>query len=260
MHAPVVGGGPALEAGMVAGDGAEMVPDPVEDLVGLLDAAEAWGGHVGEAVELGGRRLEHGVVRLEEARADDQDVAEARRRAVLPLERLEEPLELDARRLEAGERVPDDVPPGPFVHPPPEIHQHAPAHDPAVLDRVVDAQHVRVPRPLVARPRDVLDRRVVVEPLRLLVPKVPQPVPLRRALRVERPRVVVHDPRLLLVHVLLEDLPPEERFGPLEVEWCVERDPYSGFDLAGCRGRDDGRRLSIQEPELVVLPVCAPGV
>lgn len=261
VHAPVIGGGPALEARVVAGDGAEVVPDPAEDVIGLFDAAEARGREVGQAVELGGLRLEHVVVGLEEAGADDEHVAEPRRRVVLPLQRLQQPLELDARRVEAVKAAvaaADNVLAGPFVHPPPEIHQDAPAHDAAVLDRLVDPQHIRVLLAPVARARNVLDRRVVVEPLRLLVPKVAEPIPLRRALRVEGPRVVVHNPRLLLVHVLLEHLPPEERFGPLEVQRRVQRHPHAGFDLAGRRGGDHCGRLPVEEPQFVVLAVRAP--
>lgn len=74
---------------MVARDGGEMVPDPIEHLVGLLDAAEPRRGQIGQAVELRGLGLQHGVVRLEEAGAHDQDVAEARGRVVLPLQGLE---------------------------------------------------------------------------------------------------------------------------------------------------------------------------
>lgn len=258
VHAPVVRGGPALEARVVAGDGAEVVPDPAEDVVRLFDAAEARGRQVGQAVELIGLRLEHVVVRLEEAGAHDQHVAKAGCRVVLPFQRLQQPLELDARRVEAVEIGAHDVLAGPFVHPPPKIHQDAPAHDAAVLDRLVDPQHVRVLLAALARARDVLDRRVVVEPLRLLVPKVAEPVPLRRALRVERPRVVVHDPRLLLVHVLLEHLPPEERLRALEVQRRVQRHPHAGFDLAGRRGRDHRGGLPVEEPQFVVLAVRAP--
>lgn len=217
MHTPVVRGGPALEAGVIAGDGAEVVPDPVEDLVGLFDAAEARRGEVGQAVELGGLLLQHLVVGLEEAGADDQHVAEARDRVVLPLQRLQQPVEFDGGGVEALEPVADDLLAGPFVDPPPEIHQDAAAHDAAVLDGLVDAEDVGVSFPPVARARDVLDRGVVVEALCLLVPEMAEPVPLRGALRVERPGVVVHDPRLLLVHVLLEHLSPEQRLGPLEV-------------------------------------------
>lgn len=147
--------------------------------------------------------------------------------------------------MEALEVIAHNVLPGSFLDPPPEVDQYPAAHDAASLDGLVDAEDVGVHLPLVASARDVLDGGVVVESLRLLVPEVAEPVPLRRALRVEGPGVVVHDPGLLLVHVFLEDLAPEERFGPLEVQWCVERHADPGLDLAGGGCRHDCGCLAV---------------
>lgn len=260
MHAPVVGRGPPLKAGMITGDGAEIVPDPLQHLIGLLDAAQARRRHIGQAVQLAFVGLEHFKVTLEETRPHNQNIAEPRRGAVLPLQRLEQPLELDGAGLEALKSPADHFFAGPFVHPPPEIDEHASAHDPAALHGALDAQDIRVRFALVACAGDVLDGGVVVEARGLLVAKVPQPVPLRGGLRVERPRVVVHDPRLLLVHVLLEHLPAEQRFARLEVERRVERDAHARFDLGRRRRRHGRRRLSVQEAEFVGGPVCAPRV
>lgn len=46
---------PALEAGLVTGHGGEVVPDPAEDFLALLQADEGVGGKVrAEGLELGG--------------------------------------------------------------------------------------------------------------------------------------------------------------------------------------------------------------
>ena len=71
----------------------------------------------------------------------------------------------------------------------------------------------------------------------------------------------MHDPRLLLVDVLVEGLPAEHHFAALEVERRVEghaRDP--GFQLAGGGGSDDGVGLAVEETDFVGRAVEGPGV
>ena len=58
--------------------------------------------------------------------------------------------------------------------------------------------------------RDIGDRGVVVESLGLLIPEVPEAVPLRGGLRVEVPGVVVDDAGMFLVYVLSEGMAGEE--------------------------------------------------
>lgn len=50
----------------------------------------------------------------------------------------------------------------------------------------------------------------------ILIPKMPEPIPLRAALRVERQRVVVDRPRRLVEDMLMKRLPVETRhFRPI---------------------------------------------
>lgn len=51
----------------------------------------------------------------------------------------------------------------------------------------------------------------VVEDFLFLVPEMTEAVPLTRALRIERPDIIVHDARWLLVDVLVKELTAEER-------------------------------------------------
>ena len=67
---------------------------------------------------------------------------------------------------------------------------------------------------------------------------MPQAIPLRAALRVEAPGVVVHDAGFLLVDVLDECLTAKEGSLGLEVQRCVESDTDTGFDF----GLGGGRR------------------
>ena len=70
----------------------------------------------------------------------------------------------------------------------------------------------------------------------------------------------MHDPRLLLVDVLVEGLPAEHHFGPLEVERRVEGHARTRLQLAGRGGGDDGVGLPVEESEFVGGAVEGPGV
>jgi len=206
MTTPVERRGPLLEARVISRHTAEVVPDPLEQLVALFDAAEARRVH---GLQLGGLRVVERVVRLHVARAHNQYVAELELRA-LPLEDLLQPLQLDRRALERAEGLRAlHVPAGPVFAPPREVEQHAAPHDPVFL-QVLHAQDVRLRARALGRAGDVLDRRVVVEALGCLVAEVAEAVPLRGGLRVEVPGVVVDYAGLLLVDVFFEDLAAEE--------------------------------------------------
>lgn len=69
---------------------------------------------------------------------------------------------------------------------------------------------------------DILHRDAIIKELLALVREVAQPIPLRRHLRVERPHVVVHYPRVLPDQLLVEDLPLEEGGLGLRVEGPVK--------------------------------------
>lgn len=99
MQGPVLLRGPHLEAGLVAGDGRKVVPDPPNHLLGLLDAAKVvrQDGLVGLQLRGG----ERGVLHVP-ARADEEDVAEADLGA-LGREAGLQVGEGDGRRLEAVE-------------------------------------------------------------------------------------------------------------------------------------------------------------
>lgn len=73
MQRPVLLGGPCLEAGLVAGDGGEVVPDPADHVFALLDTAKV----VREDGLVGGEldRVEAGELDVP-AGADEEDVAE----------------------------------------------------------------------------------------------------------------------------------------------------------------------------------------
>lgn len=89
---------------------------------------------------------------------------------------------------------------------------------------------------------------------------MPQPVPLAATLGVERPRVVVDDPRFLLVYVFVEGLPAEHHFVALEVERGVERDARAGLELGGGGSGDEGVGLAVEEAVFVEGTVERPGV
>ena len=73
---------------------------------------------------------------------------------------------------------------------------------------------------------------------------MPQTIPLRTALRVKRPRIIMDNPRFFLVHVLRERLPAEEGGFDLEIERGVEGDAHAGADFRG-RGGDGGGGLTV---------------
>lgn len=261
VHAPVERRGPPLETRVVTRHGAEVFPDPLQDLVGLFHTTQPRRTHLDKSLDLCVVAVRHELtVGLEESTPDDQDVAEPGLSVALPLEGFEDPFKLDAAGLEVFEARPHDIFPGTFVHPGPKIDEHAAAHHPSTLDRAVDAQNVGVGSASRGGPGDVLDRGAVVEPLGLLVPKVPQTVPLGRRLGVEVPGVVVDDAGTFLVDVLLEHLAAEQGRVPLEVERGVHGDPDPRLDLGIRRGGDHGGCLTVQEAQFVVGTVGAPGV
>ena len=99
MTTPVQRRRPLLEARVVSRDTAEVIPDPLQELLGLFDTAERRRMHV-----LQGRDIvvAEGAVSGEKPRAHDQDVAEFHL-CVLVLEDRFQPLEFYRRALEALE-------------------------------------------------------------------------------------------------------------------------------------------------------------
>jgi hypothetical protein len=85
---------------------------------------------------------------------------------------------------------------------------------------------------------------------------MPKPIPLRRALRVEGPDVVVDDPGRFLVDFFVEGLAAEEGKVGLSVEGPVEADAVAGLDLGG-GGFDDVGGEAVEGAELVVFAVAA---
>lgn len=80
---------------------------------------------------------------------------------------------------------------------------------------------------------------------------MPQPVPLRRALRVKCPHVIVHDPRFLLVDLFVEGLAAEEGEVVLGVEGPVEVDAGAGLDFGVGGAGDEGGGEAVEGAELV---------
>jgi len=205
MTTPVIRRRPLLEAGMISRHGAEILPDPLQQLLGLFHAAET---RRMQRLQVRDFRVRERVVRAHEPAAHDEDIAELQLRA-LPFQDLLQPREFYAAALEARE-VADagGVAAGPVL-PPCEIDQDAAADD-AVFLEVLYAQDVRLGLGALGRPRYVLDGGVVVESLRGLVPEMAEAVPLGGGLCVEVPGVVVDYAGFLLVDVFLEDLTAEE--------------------------------------------------
>lgn len=100
MQRPVLLRGPRLEAGLVAGDGGEVVPHPPDHVLALLHAAEVVRQPrlVREELVLGQR----GVLDVP-PRADEQDVAELDLGVVLCLQARLQVGQRDRRRREAVE-------------------------------------------------------------------------------------------------------------------------------------------------------------
>ena len=175
MHTPVVGRRPALETRVVARHGAEILPNPAQDAVGLLDAAEAGGVLVLEGGQVrGGEGVEGG----EKPRAHDEDVAPAGLRVVLEGETGLHVLQRDGAGGEGLEGTVDFLFARWGIRPPCEVNEDAPASDPAGAHGLLDAEDVRVGGTLGARASDVVDAHAVVEKPGFLVAEVPQAVPL----------------------------------------------------------------------------------
>lgn len=94
VYVPVLLGGPALEAGLVAGHGAKVFPDPAQHVLGLLDAAK-------RVRQARARRLDLvgglGGQRRRPPGPDQQHVAEAGRGAVLERQAVEHVAQRDGR-------------------------------------------------------------------------------------------------------------------------------------------------------------------
>lgn len=79
---------------------------------------------------------------------------------------------------------------------------------------------------------NLVKSRPVVEPLMRMRPKMPEPIPLRAALRVEAERVVMYDPVPFAPDLVLQGL-ATEAWGFQVSELEIDRNAPSVLDLAG---------------------------
>lgn len=78
-----------------------------------------------------------------------------------------------------------------------------------------------------------------------LIPKMSQPIPLRRRLRIKRPNIIIHDPRRFLIHVLPKRLSIKQWDVRLRVQGPVEIDADTREDFARGGGADEGVREAV---------------
>ena len=241
---------------MIARDGREVIPDPLEALNTLIHPTQRrWSGLTNLIHLLPTQRK----IRLRIPTPQKQNIPKPHLCPLL-LQDLLNPLQLDPIRAETL-KILHLLAPGALAllrgAPALEINQNAAPHDPLVLE-ILDAEEV------LALPinifMDVVHAHVVVEARCLLVREMAEAVPLRRGLRVEGPDVVVDEAGAFLVDGFVEGLPLEEGFVFLEVEGQVEGDAGPGADLAGCCIFDYLICLSVQEAELVFVAIHSPGV
>lgn len=234
---------PRLPARMIRTTGAEVVPHELHHLLALFDARERQRLLLSHSLNFVPREL---VVSIQISASKQENIAKLDLSALIRSDLFQR---LDTNRARLKSVVRDVV-----LHPPCMIVQQYSSPYNSLLRPRTDSNPIRLLHAIPAM--NLIKRHAVVKLRLLLIPKVPQTVPLRAGLGVEGPDVVVDDSGWFLVDILLEGLAPEEREVGLGVQGPVEVDSGAGLDFAGRGGFDGVVCEAVQGAELVVFAVA----